>query len=143
MCAYGKQLECEAMSDSVGVWEPRGPVRLDTEKLHHLVHTMAEADPDDLAKSFSPEEIRNEAGLMQQSEDAWQVASSLEDADIETLIRFFTLAEMQFPGWEAGKHSPVIYLVRILKHRGSFTPALRKWIKANTDNRYLPYGSAL
>ena len=50
---------------------------------------------------------------------------------------------MQLPGWEAGKKNPVIYLVRILKDRDGFDPELRKWIKTNTDNRYLPYGSAL
>jgi hypothetical protein len=35
----------------------------------------------------------------------------------------------------------VIYLVRLLKQRGTFEPELRQWIKANTDNRYLPNGA--
>ena len=45
--------------------------------------------------------------------------------------------------WEAGNKSPVIPLVKILKERGDFEADLRKWIKSNTKNRYLPNGSAL
>jgi hypothetical protein len=58
-------------------------------------------------------------------------------------LNAFTLAEMHFQGWEAGKQNPVVYLVRMLRARGEFSADLRKWIRANTDNRYLPYGSAL
>ena len=49
----------------------------------------------------------------------------------------------QLPGWDGGVRSPVIYLVKLMKERGLFTPELRKWIKKNTDNRYLPNGSVL
>ena len=74
---------------------------------------------------------------------AWQLATNLSSADIEPLIRLFTLLERQVPGWDAGNKSPVIPLVKLLKARDDFSPELRKWIKANTENRYLPYGSAL
>jgi hypothetical protein len=37
----------------------------------------------------------------------------------------------------------VIPLVKMLKERGDFDADLRKWIKSNTKNRYLPYGSAI
>lgn len=131
------------MARDVDVWEPKRPVRLDAEKLRYLVGVMGSADPAVLAGALSEVEIRRDSALMKQSEDAWQAALDLTDVEIETLIRFFTLAEMQLPGWEGGKHSPVIYLVRILKNRGTFSAALRKWIKANTENRYLPYGSVL
>ena len=131
------------MSKRINIWEPKRPVHLDAGKLRHLVAVMQRADPGNLAAALSEEEIDAEAGLMKQPEAAWAVAGELGDADIEALIRFFTLAEMQLPGWEAGSKSPVIYLVRILKQRDSFTADLRKWIKANTDNRYLPYGSVL
>ena len=71
------------------------------------------------------------------------MATALSDEELIGLVRFFTLAEMQLPGWDGGKQSPVIYLVRILKQRGAFTPMLRQWVKANTDNRYLPNGALL
>lgn len=131
------------MASDIGVWEPRGPAKLDEARLQHYIALFATAVPTDLGEVMSEDDINADAGLMQLPESAWQLAESLDDAGLETLVRFFTLAEMQLPGWEAGKQSPVIYLVRIMKARGSFTPELRKWIKANTDNRYLPYGSVL
>ncbi len=83
------------------------------------------------------------AWVMQQTEDAWRLIAPLEVSQIVSLIRFFTLVERDVSGWDAGKASPVIPMVKLLKSRREFTPELRKWIKANTDNRYLPYGSAL
>ena len=80
---------------------------------------------------------------MKSGGEVWKEAEVLSDTDIRRLIVFFTLAERQLSGWEAGRLSPVIDLVRILKQRGSFQPELRKWIKANTDNRYLPNGAVL
>lgn len=68
-------------------------------------------------------------------------AASLDTAQLEHLIRFFTLAEMQLSGWTAGEKSAVIPLVRQLKVRGEFEKSLRVWIKSNTDNRFLPHGS--
>jgi hypothetical protein len=59
------------------------------------------------------------------------------------LIRFFTLAERDWSGWEAGKSSPVIPLVALLKRKQQFEPDFRRWIKQHTDNRYLPNGAVL
>ncbi len=70
------------------------------------------------------------------------VAETLEDADLEKLIRLFTVAE-RLPGWEAGAKSPVIPLARQLKKRGRYPEALTAWIKSQTDNRFLPYGSLM
>jgi hypothetical protein len=81
------------------------------------------------------------AHWMKQQAEYWQAAAALSDEDLQRMITFFTLAEMQLSGWDAGKQSPVIYLVRMLKQRGTFTAELRQWIKANTDNRYLPNGA--
>lgn len=131
------------MPTNVGVWEPQEPVKPDAAKLRHYAALVTKADTTKLDKALTAEQIKADAGLMQQPEVAWRVAESLSDAELESLIRFFTLAEMQLPGWEGGKQSPVIYLVRILRARGSFAAGLRKWIKAHTDNRYLPYGSVL
>ena len=131
------------MPSDVGVWEPKRPLHIEAKKLRHYVAVMAAADARNLAASLSADELEADAALMQQREESWDAASELGDDDIETLIRFFTLAEMQLSGWDGGKQSPVIYLVKILKDRGTFTPELRKWIKSNTDNRYLPYGSVL
>ena len=129
------------MADVTGVWQPGRVIEPNGERLARFVEIMQQ-EPD-LRTAMDTDEIRDNAGLMQLAEAPWQVAEAFGDEELIALIRFFTLAEMQLEGWHGGKRSPVIYLVRILKARGAFDAGLRRWIKANTDNRYLPYGSAL
>lgn len=69
-------------------------------------------------------------------------AADLDDAQLEALIRFFTLAE-KLPGWESGAKSPVIALAAELKKRDAYPPPLTRWIRANSENRFLPHGSLL
>ncbi|MEE2914008.1 MAG: hypothetical protein VX745_04985 [Pseudomonadota bacterium] len=128
---------------AIEVWEPKHPAGVTLEQLTALSAQMVDADLSDLGTVLDKESIKRDATLMTQTEESWEVAAALSDDDIVVLIRFFTLAEMQLAGWEAGKRSPVVPLVKILKSRGVFTPELRKWVKANTDNRYLPNGAAL
>ena len=128
---------------AIDVWEPKQPAGVMLEQLTALAAQMVDADLSDLGTVLDKESIKRDAILMTQTEESWEVAASLSDDDIVVLVRFFTLAEMQLAGWEAGKDSPVVPLVKILKSRGVFTPELRKWVKANTDNRYLPNGAAL
>ena len=66
-----------------------------------------------------------------------------EDATLRGLIQVFTLGEMQYPSWAAGDKSPVIALVKELKRRGAYDPAITRWIKANTTNKFLPHGSLM
>lgn len=128
---------------SVGVWEPKKPTRVEPEKLTQWLEIFRGADPDDLPASLSEDTIQADAVFMKLDESAWQAAEQLEDNELEDLIRFFTLAEMQVPNWQGGETSPVIYLVKVLRARNAFSPGLRKWVKRHTDNRYLPYGPAL
>ena len=76
------------------------------------------------------------------SSDWGAVATGLDAAELESLIRLFTLAE-RLPGWSAQAKSPVIPLARELKARGGYPEALSGWIKSHTDNRFLPYGSLM
>jgi len=70
-------------------------------------------------------------------------AQTCSNAQLLGLIRVFTLGEMQFSSWAAGEKSPVVALVKALKARGAYEPALTKWIKANTSNKFLPHGSLM
>ena len=70
-------------------------------------------------------------------------APQLEDATLIGLIRLFTLGEMQFASWAAGDKSPVVPLVKELKRRGTYPAELTQWIKAHTDNKFLPHGSLM
>lgn len=130
---------------TIGVWQP---AKADAEKGLSLDDLKAYAVLTDgalenLATSLSAAQIGGDGRLMRLDEAPWQVATALSNEELVNLVRFFTLAERQLPGWDGGKQSPVIYLVRILKQREAFTPVLRQWVKANTDNRYLPNGALL
>ncbi len=127
----------------VGVWEPGKSISVSTEQLQKLVSQVGEIDLAQLTSTCDDEFMDSNAWMMKLGESAWQVADALPAEDLVRLVRFFTLAEMQLPGWEGGKRNPVICLVKILKSRDEFPADLRKWIRANTDNRYLPYGAAL
>ena len=83
--------------------------------------------------------------IMQATPDAWQQAlADVSDDDLLALIRFFTVVEMKLPQWEGGAQSPVISINRLLKSRGSkLDREMLLWIKANSDNRFIPNGSPL
>lgn len=123
---------------------PSGLKNIDLQKLKQIVEVARSvADTQKLAEGLSPDMIDADSQLMQRPESAWFHAKELGNDELICLIRFFTLAEMQLTGWDGGKYSPVIYLVRILKSRAAFDSELRRWIKDHTDNRYLPNGAVL
>jgi len=128
---------------SIGEWQPEKKVDITLEKLQQYVDFARLMKPEDLAQDLPEDLITTDRVLMKKPVAAWQVADALDSDDLVDLIRFFTLAEQQLPGWSAGKSSPVIPLVKILRTRSALEPALRKWIKANTDNRFLPNGAVL
>ncbi len=125
-----------------GVWEPGKAVVPEEAVLNRFIEVIRSSG-EDLTEVMSPYEVTGNAGLMQLDQAAWILLADFPDDDLESLARFFTLAEMQLTGWDGGKRSPVIYIVAELRKRDAFPAELRKWIKANTENRYLPYGSAL
>ena len=123
---------------TTGVWEPKKSADFSRE---NLVNLAAAVDGETVALSVAAATANSV--LMQQEAEAWLVAEAFDDELLISLVHFFTLAEMQIPGWTAGKRSPVIALVKILKTRGVFDSELRRWIKTHTDNRYLPNGAVL
>lgn len=98
----------------------------------------------ELEQQLDSDEQRHYASCMRCDPEQWlQAAQSFGDEDIEHLMKFFTAAE-RLPGWQAGDRSPVIGLGKLLKQRGTgISKALTLWIKANSDNRYLPHGPLL
>ena len=74
--------------------------------------------------------------------DVWSPLLAAEsDARLVQLAKFFTVAEMRLPGWEAGARSPVIAIVARTATPQRYPKELTAWIKAHTTNRFLPYGS--
>lgn len=72
-----------------------------------------------------------------------EVVSALTTIEIIAVIRLFTKGERTYSAWTAGAKSAVIALVKELRGRGEFEASLATWIKANSDNRYLPYGDLM
>ncbi len=70
-------------------------------------------------------------------------ADEVDDEVLVDWIKVLTLAEHVLSGFECGSKSPVIALFRNLKSRGPLPDGLTDWIRANTSNRFLPYGSLL
>ena len=96
----------------------------------------------DGAPRLSAEEVATLAPAITHA--GWvEAAQNLSTQDIIGLIRLFTLGEGQFSGWKAGGKSAVVKLVRVMKLRGEMTPELTAWIKANSDNRFLPHGDLM
>lgn len=117
-------------------------LRLDATVLDELI---AAAGADEVADfGLSRERIAALAAVARHDGQIdWRAAASDLDVDaLVALIRLYTLAEA-LPGWEAGARSPVIPLAAELKGRGAYPEDLTAWIKSNTDNRFLPYGSLM
>lgn len=74
---------------------------------------------------------------------AWRkVGETLSPEQLQQLIRFFTVQEQE-QNWDMGERSPVIPLFKIYKKENGIDKALVQWIKANTSNKYLPFGPLL
>ena len=128
---------------SVETFDPRSAKpEMNPERLSRLLGAAGDLDAEGFG--LDPEETAELAPLVRQGDVDWrQIAGDLSDEQIESLIRLFTLGEGTFPAWESGPRSPVIPLAAELKRRGSYPQSLTAWIKAHTDNRFLPYGSLL
>lgn len=133
---------------SVGAWDPSQSADndsfvIDPVQLKQFIALNDEDKLGDINAQLSDEIIATQAALMTQSKEQWfDAAQSLNTAQVLSLIRFFTLAEMQLSGWEAGSESPVIWLTKVLRQRKAPPDkALLMWIRENSDNRFIPNGA--
>lgn len=125
---------------SVGAWDPSEQITaLDAPTLAELLGAAKRLNLDDFGLSAAAADRL--AGTVRLAPEAWRAAEGLADEDLIALVYFFTLAEGRFADWKAGAKSPVITLCRILRSRGAWPADLTAWIKAHSDNRFLPYGS--
>ena len=134
----------------VGNWDPNqgkedSKAAIDNSRLMRFIAIAESNQLDQLGRVLTQQEIDADRPLMKIHKDAWATAAEpLNNEQLIQLIRFFTLAEEQLPGWEAGSLSPVVWLCRALKSRGAFPDQeLIQWIKTNSRNKFLPYGNIL
>jgi hypothetical protein len=127
----------------VGVWQPDvNGVTLDGALLNRLA--LAADRLDEPRFGLTQEEVVNFAALMRRQASDWApLLTDRSDAQLMQLARLFTLAEMRLSGWEALGRSPVIPIVAELRRRERYPHEMTAWIKAHTNNRFLPYGSLL
>ena len=125
--------------DDVGTWDPAAAPVLGDRQLELIGKACRSLDSADLGLTVAE---RGELAPLMTASEVWAepVDSTPSDA-LVSWIRFLTLAEARFPGFEAGAKSPVILIARVLRTRGDYPENLNGWIRANTDNRFLPYGS--
>lgn len=131
---------------TVQSWEPASAATLDTATVARLCRAAERIDEPTFG--FAEREVAALAACARDggagSPVDWSaLASTLDDHRLLALIRLFTRAEMAFPAWKAGDRSPVIALAAELKRRGGLPAGLTAWIRANSDNRFLPHGSLL
>lgn len=134
---------------TLGNWDPNteragAELKLDRELLQSFVELSQSGAIDQPNLALNEEQVQIYAGLMTIDQQQWmQQAEAFSNEDIEALMRFFTKAE-QLPGWDAGPNCPVIWLGKILKQRGwGISRDLTLWIKAHSNNRFLPHGPLL
>ena len=99
---------------SIDVWEPKSEFVVDCDLLCQIADAFRISRLDN--EFFTEDFIKNNAQLMQQERQSYDLANDLSDNVITDLIQFFTLAEMAYTEWKSGKKSPVVYLVKILKN---------------------------
>ncbi len=126
---------------SVDTFDPGAlQARMDEATVADLCRAAARFDGEN--PDLTELEERRFAPLVAHAGWAEQVAQ-LDDETLVQLIRLFTVGEGKYAGWQAGEKSAVIVLVRALKQRGAFDAELSRWIKAHTDNKFLPHGSLM
>ena len=107
-----------------------------------LLDAAAQLEAPDFGLSAA--EVAEFAGLARHPEVDWQApVERLGDAQVLALLRLFTLAESALAGWAAGGQSPVVVMAAVLRQRDAYPEGLTAWIKANSDNRFLPYGNLM
>jgi len=133
---------------TVGAWNPNQSDNtldqaIDHQDLHAFIALSEQKQLDALGEHLDDATVRSKAPLMKLNKEQWfAAAESLNESQIVHLIRFFTLAEMQLSGWQAGSDSPVIWLAKVLRQRKApLDKDMLLWIRANSDNRFIPNGA--
>lgn len=130
---------------SLGTWTPKTttPQQPDRNTLKQAA-SLGLSDAS-LFPAQAPDGLGELQTWMKQPRLHWQpILEPLETETLIDLVRFFTLAEQRWSGWEAGDKNPAIWVCKVLKPRGAFPDTeLTRWIKDHTDNRFLPYGNPL
>jgi hypothetical protein len=125
---------------SVDSWQPVNKLdQISSEQLARLL-TLSEGQPQECDLTSDSDWIQP---LAQVEGKIWQqVAAQLTPLQLKQLIGLFTLAEQQ-GGWSLGERSAVIPLFKLLRKEQGVDRELVQWVKAHSDNKFLPFGPLL
>ena len=129
---------------SVGSWSPEGQEQNlpDDRALACMLTASSQSAENNFG--LSTEEIDKYAALMQIQLSSWSsILDGLSAAELVGLLKFFTLAEQHLKGWQAGASSPVIAIAKLLREQSAYPDDLTIWIRANSNNRFLPHGNLM
>lgn len=125
---------------SVDSWQPvNQPAQINDEQLAKLLE-LSQGQPQDCDLTADLNWIQP---LAHADGKIWQqVAQSLTPDQLIQLIGLFTLAENQ-GSWHQGEKSPVIPLFKALRKQQGVNRELVQWVKAHSENKFLPFGPIL
>ncbi|MFT7388662.1 MAG: hypothetical protein ACI8VC_001917 [Candidatus Endobugula sp.] len=134
---------------TIETWDPSKPENdndgyvIDETFLQRIIDFMTIETPGNVRSFITLEEQQYHQPIMLQPKEEWLARRLLFSTDdIIALIKFFTLAEMQYNHWRAEEHSPVIWLTQVLRQKeGKIDKNLLLWIKKESDNKFLPNGA--
>ncbi len=131
----------------VDTWQPNtGIDTISVAKLVQLAEIISSQETaKDEIKQLNEADINQIANHLNSSQEAWLKAiETLSTEQVLNLCMVFTLGEMEFSSWSFASKNPTIYFLRHLKaKKTSVEKDFVRWLKKQTDNRYIPYGPAL
>jgi len=131
----------------VDTWQPTASNDvISIDKLLELakVITSQESINEDI-EQFSESDINLIASYINAPQASWiKAVEDLSEDHILKLCMIFTRGEMKFSNWTFSSKNPTIYFLRHLKAKNiTVEKDFVRWLKKQTDNRYIPYGPAL
>lgn len=125
---------------TVDSWQPTPtPQAISAEDINRLLSCATDFQTN---KNFTPEFdwiqpfAQVDAGI-------WQNAvENLSDEQLIDVIKLLTCLETTL-NWDLAEKSPVIAVFKAYKKKSGVNRELVKWVKANSDNQYLPFGPLL
>jgi hypothetical protein len=125
---------------TVDSWQPSPETgNIDSKTLERLLNAAISFASD---QNFTPD-LNWIQPLAKADAIKWKDAvQGLADDQLILLIKMLTILETQ-QNWDLADKSPVITIFKLYKKKSGIDKDLVKWVKAHTDNQYLPFGPLL
>jgi hypothetical protein len=125
---------------TVDSWQPSPQTgNIDSEILERLLNAASSFASD---QNFTPD-LNWIQPFAKADPIKWKDAvKDLANDQLIELIKMLTVLETR-ENWDLADKSPVIAVFKLYKKKFGIDKDLVKWVKANTDNQYLPFGPLL